>query len=173
MIRSKILVKWALALAVAMVSTFSLSAQKIGYINLSSLIEAMPEYAKMNMQLDSIGKMYQMEIKSMETEYTKKLDEYKKNYTIWAPAIAQTKENELNQMSTNLQTFQQVAQDEFGNAQKKLLEPIVKKAKEIIAQVAKELGYTYVIDSSSEILLVSSPADDLLTPVKKKLGLVK
>ena len=36
---------------------------------------------------------------------------------------------------------------------------------------AKEKGFTYVLDSSQTALLVSPPADDLIAPVKAKLGL--
>ena len=44
-------------------------------------------------------------------------------------------------------------------------------AKKAIAEVAKERGYSYVIDASLGGLLYMPPADNLLNDVKKKLGI--
>ena len=39
-----------------------------------------------------------------------------------------------------------------------------------VVALAKEKGYTYVIDTSQTDLIVSPPADDLMSDVKAKLG---
>jgi hypothetical protein len=38
--------------------------------------------------------------------------------------------------------------------------------------VAKENKYTYIINSIEDIVLYSEPADDILSLVKKKLGIL-
>jgi outer membrane protein len=55
--------------------------------------------------------------------------------------------------------------------QNELLEPMVKKAKKAIEDVAKESGYKQVLDTSSGSVLYNDPADDILNLVKKKLNL--
>ena len=55
--------------------------------------------------------------------------------------------------------------------QNELLEPMVNKAKKAVEDVAKELGYKNVIDSSVGVLLYSDPADDIMAQVKKKMGI--
>jgi outer membrane protein len=42
---------------------------------------------------------------------------------------------------------------------------------EAIKNVAKEKGYSYVLDESTNSLLVAPPGDDLLAAVKAKLGI--
>jgi outer membrane protein len=51
------------------------------------------------------------------------------------------------------------------------LKPIIDKAKKAIEDVAKENGYTYIFDSSVGVLLYYENSDDIMTLVKKKLGL--
>jgi outer membrane protein len=52
-----------------------------------------------------------------------------------------------------------------------LFQPIIKKATDAINGVAKEKGYTYVLDSSAGTILFSTESDDLMPAVKTKLGL--
>ena len=68
-----------------------------------------------------------------------------------------------------LQGYQQQASQLYQQKQTDLMQPIQKKAADIVQNVAKENGYTYVF--LKDALLVSPPADDLLPVVKKKLGL--
>jgi outer membrane protein len=60
-------------------------------------------------------------------------------------------------------------QQMLNEKQQVLLKPIHDKALDIINTVAKENGYTYILDASA--LIVSPPADDILPLVKKKLGI--
>ena len=55
--------------------------------------------------------------------------------------------------------------------EKELLQPIIDRAKQAIAEVAKENGYTYIFDTSAGTLLYQQDSDDILALVKKKLGL--
>ena len=50
--------------------------------------------------------------------------------------------------------------------------PLLKTAQDAIDAVAKANGYTYVLDTSSGIVLVFPDGDDLLPLVKKHLGIL-
>ena len=53
------------------------------------------------------------------------------------------------------------------------MKPIIEKAKNAITVVAKENGYGYVFDASQgSPLLVKPEGDNLMSAVKKKLGIV-
>jgi outer membrane protein len=53
-------------------------------------------------------------------------------------------------------------------AQEKIT-PLKEKALATIKEVAKENGYTYILDANS--VVVGPPGDDLIGLVKKKLGI--
>jgi outer membrane protein len=80
-------------------------------------------------------------------------------------------EEKINGLATRIQTFQQQAQESLQADESKLIEPIIYKAKKAIEQVAKENGYTYVLDTSVGAVLYWEESDNLLNMVKKKLQL--
>ena len=52
-----------------------------------------------------------------------------------------------------------------------MLQPIIDKAKTAIDDVAKEEGYTYVLDSSVGVVLDSVDSNNIISKVKTKLGI--
>ena len=52
-----------------------------------------------------------------------------------------------------------------------LLKPLIDRAKKAIEDVAREGGYTYILDAGSTTVLYSQDSDDIMPQVKKKLGL--
>jgi outer membrane protein len=75
----------------------------------------------------------------------------------------------MQQISYQVQNWQQIAQQAYQSKQQELLAPIYRKVIATINTVAKENGYGYVY--TREALLVAPPADDLLPLVAKKLNL--
>ncbi|MDR1950907.1 MAG: OmpH family outer membrane protein, partial [Bacteroidales bacterium] len=70
------------------------------------------------------------------------------------------------------QEYQQHAEKELETVQASLFNPMIQKAKDAIAEVAKEQKYTYIFDTAnSGILLYYGESDNILEPVKKKLNL--
>ncbi len=49
--------------------------------------------------------------------------------------------------------------------------PVLKQAEEAIKSVAKENGYSYILDTSAGAVLYSQDSDNIAPLVKKKLGL--
>ena len=85
--------------------------------------------------------------------------------------IRTTKEQELSELQQRIQSYQQNAQKTLQEKEAELLQPIIDRAKKAISDVAKENGYTYIFDSSAGTLLYQQDSDDIMSLVKKKLGL--
>jgi outer membrane protein len=66
-----------------------------------------------------------------------------------------------------LQGFEQSYQQQMQQKQEELMAPVAQKANQLIADVAKASGFTYVF--RKEALVVQPDADDLLPLIKKKL----
>jgi outer membrane protein len=84
-------------------------------------------------------------------------------------AQIEIKRKQLGELYLKLQGYQQQAGQLYQQKQQDLMAPIQRKAADIVQNVAKENGYTYVF--LKDALLVSPPADDILPLVKKKLNL--
>ena len=85
--------------------------------------------------------------------------------------IKEIKGREIQDAQKRIQDYREAAEQKVQAKQSELLKPIYDKARKAIEDVAKEKGYGYVIDSSAGMLLVSPAADDILAPVKAKLGI--
>jgi len=169
----KTTLKIALSLVIAaLLGLSNANAQKLGYIDLQELMAAMPEYKTANSDMEKYGKSLEDEMKKMSEEFQKKLGDYQKNMKTMNELVRESKEKELQDMQTRIQEFQQSAQENVRKKEAELLKPIIEKAKEKIALVAKEGGYGYIFDSNTAGFLYKPEGENLINAVKKKMGLL-
>jgi outer membrane protein len=107
----------------------------------------------------------------MNNELQSKSQAYQAARATMTDAVRGAKESELNDLNKRLQDYSNDAKQKVDAKRDELGKPIIDKARAAVAQVAKEKGYTYVINSSQTDLIVSPPGDDMITEVKAKLGL--
>jgi len=168
----KKLLKVALvAVCIISMGNFAKAQTKIAYINFDQLIELMPETKSVRTQLETYNKQFQDQYTSMTGEYQQKAQAYEAQRATMTDAIRTAKESELQDLQKRIQAFQTDAQQKVSTKTNELSKPLFDKARGIISQVAKDKGYTYVINASQTDLIVSPPGDDLLADVKTKMGL--
>lgn len=161
-----------------LVSGKALQAQfKMAYLYADSLFLEMPEKKVADSAIAKVRKIYQDRYERKEKEYVSisneaqgMMDQNGGNPPIGDPKFdllvkdIKALENELREIGQEVQTVVTKKTNE-------LYEPIVKKAKAAIAEVAKEKGYSYVLDASIGTVWYSQPKDNILQAVKKKLGI--
>jgi len=163
----KLLLGAAMALGI-----MSASAQtKIGYINTDELMAIMPEAAKVNAELNEYQTTLQQQGLALQKEADTKRDQYFKDSATFSNSKKEIVRDELVKLYTRLQSYDQEAQEKAQKYAQDKIAPIRTKAMDAIKAVAKEKGYTYVIDDASSVLLVMPPGDDLLPMAKAKLGI--
>ncbi len=150
----------------------SASAQtKIGYINTDELMSLMPEASKINTELNQYQVSLQEMGQTLQIEADKKRDQYFKDSISLSASMKEIRRDELVKLYTRLQTYDQEAQEKAQQYAQSKVGPLKIKALDAIKVVAKEKGYTYVLDEATSTLLVMPPGDDLLPAVKTKLGI--
>lgn len=145
-------------------------AQKIAYVNMQELVAGMPEIKHVNDSLQAVSKDLQAQSTVMQQEYTSKLQDFDKNSKTWSDAVKQVKTSELTDLQSRIQNFNQAAQERYAATQNALLQPVVEKAQKAVGDIAKEKGYSYVIDDSQNILIYKPVGDDVTKAAKAKLG---
>jgi len=160
---------------VLLVATFSMNVQaqaglKIGYLDFQELITLMPGQEEINKKLDEHVSGLQSQLQAMQSEYETKVNDYQAGQATMSDIIKQTKEKEITDLQQRIEAFNQQAQVDIQNKQVELTQPLIDKAKKAIEDVAKENGFTYIINGNEQILLYKS-GTDILPLVKKKLGL--
>ena len=144
---------------------------KLGHIDSNELLKSMPGRDSAQAELQKHGKQLQTTLEGMRTELESKYQAYQADAPNMSDLIKQSKQKELQDMQARIEEFQTNAQKDLQEKEKKLLSPIIDKAKKAIEEVAKENKYTYIFDSGVGVLLYSDSSDDILLLVKKKLGL--
>lgn len=168
----KNLLKVALvAFCMVLMGNFAKAQTKIGYVAIEQLIPLLPEYKTAETALTNANTDWVNQINKLGTEAQNKAKDYEaKKATMTEPAraAAESELQDLQKRYTELQTKAQQDMDAKRDAQ---LQPLLTKLKTAVSTVAKEKGYTYVINTSQTDLLVAPDADNLLASVKLKLGL--
>ena len=150
---------------------FAQAQSKIGYINFEGVVQQMPEFNTVKGQLDIYQKQFIDQLSTMNTELQNKGKEYQAGQEKMTDAMRTTKQAELQDIQKRIQDLQTSAQQQVDSKASELYKPLTEKATAAINAVAKEKGYSYVLNSGQTQLLVSPPADDLTAAVKLKLGL--
>ncbi len=165
---TKVLVLMVLALGIS----FGANAlgQKIGYVDSQSIIDMMPESAKIQQDLQAYYGELQAELQAMATEYQNKLRDYEANSATMSNILRQSKEKEIVDLQGRIQDFQNNAESDFAAKQEELSKPMLDKIKKAIDDVVKAKGMAYVFEKTV-ILSIGDTAIDITADVKAKLGL--
>lgn len=155
----------------APIATF---AQKFGHVNAQAVMESLPEFIKARGDVEVQAKVYDNQLKEMQTEIQKKAEEYDKTQA----TMNDTKRKETEATLQDLyQKFQQAQQDNAQAIQKlqnEKLQPIVTKLQNAIKNVGKAGGYVYIMDLSSGIPYISDTlSKDVTADVKAELNKLK
>ena len=145
----------------------TIAQQKFGHASLEDVVRIMPDIKK----ADSILQKFQKD--SLENALPFYVNEYKRKDSIskaasTPAAIKQQVQQEAAQYLQIIQNWDQYTQGEMQRKQGEVLNPYFSKAFQLINDVAKENGYTWVF--KQDALLVAPQGDDLLPLIAKKLG---
>ena len=162
-------------LMVVVAFSTSVTAQKdakIGHINSNDLLSAMPERTAVQKDLEEYAGQLKVTLDAMRKEYETKVGEFQAKQEVMTDVIKDNKIKEITDLEKRIGEFQQTAEADLQKKEQALLQPIIDKAKTAIDDVAKENGYTYILDSSVGVVLYSVEGDDILPKVKTKLGII-
>jgi outer membrane protein len=150
-------------------NTVDLKQQKIGYINTDELIGVMPEAEKADAELKEYQASLAQQGQDMMNELNNKDSLFVRDSAKLSPSMREIKRNELISLYQRVQNWNQQAQDMYQQEAQKKIAPLRTKAMDAIKLVAKENGYSYILDFNS--VIVGPPEDDVLELVKTKLGI--
>ena len=158
-----------LLIAILLVGTTSVKAQKYGHVNGQEIMMQIPGIDSLQIKLDAFQKELQATGEAMLQEFQTKKDLFDKQAGTMSASVRKVKENELLSLQNNILEFQESAQQDLENKQLELQQPFLDKLIKAIADVAKENGYTYIFDE--RMLLYSEGGANVSVLVKKKLGI--
>ncbi|MBK7440079.1 MAG: OmpH family outer membrane protein [Bacteroidetes bacterium] len=152
-------------------AVFAQAQGKIAYINSQELLVLLPEYKDANTQLSGYAKEFETQYQVYAAEYQKLVNEIQGDPTL-SEVAREAKIQDALMLEQRIQQYEQEINDKIEAKKAELFKPIITSVTETIKTVAKENGYTYVIDNSLAILILAPEGDDILPLVKKKLNIL-
>ena len=161
-----------LGIALFVMSGVAQAQVKIAHVNTAEILDAMPDKAKAEKDLEKYYGELQSQLETMAKEYQAKMQDYEANQATMSNLVKQSKEKEIIDIQNRIQQFQANAEGEFEKKRAELLSPILEKIQNAINAVGKEKGYTYVLDlATGATIFVGDDAVDATKDVKGKLGI--
>jgi outer membrane protein len=168
-----------LVIVFLMLASFGAAAQathnqKIGFADPAYIFSQMPQYKQIENEMKTHSDQLQAQAKAKYADYETKLRAYQQGAATMLDAVRRDKEEELTRLQESIQKFQQDAQASLQKKEADLMGPINAKIGNAIEEVAKEQGYTFIlnpqIQGSIDIVLYGDEKYDISLLVLKKLG---
>jgi outer membrane protein len=140
---------------------------KIAYFSSEAIMKQLPDAQDAQKQLDQFVSDWQHELNKMQDDWKKKFDEYDKRKLIMTDQRKAEAERELRDLDQKIVDYrnQKFGQNgELFNKQNELMKPVQDRVFKAVQDVAKETGYDYVFDKSSDILLMYANEKYDITP---------
>jgi outer membrane protein len=150
------------------------SEQKIGHADWEYIFSHLPEFKAIENELKSYESQLQNQSKAKVQEFNTKYKAYQELPANTPEAIRKDKESELAYLQENIQRFQQDAQTSIQKKQNDLIAPVFTKVGNAIEEVAKENGFSYILNprtlDGGDVLLFTDEKYNISELVLKKLG---
>ena len=159
-------------LAIAVILPMSAFAQKFGVADLDAIVQAMPEFAQMNAQIEEASKKYESELGKLTEELNKLFAEYQSiaEDPNTPDAIKQRRMSEIQERDQKVQQFKSTAYQDLERLSQQLSQPIQQKMMEAVQSVGADGDFTFIFPNGSAIYQGSNVIN-VTDLVKAKLGL--
>ena len=144
---------------------------KIGVINVTEVIQKLPEYNEAQTKFVETSKRYEDELAKLNEELKRKYDDLQNMPQDELETIRERKVREFQEYQVKIQQFTQTADQELAKVQQELMAPIEKKVQDAISSVGQEGNFSLIQPLESSLILYhAAPVLDITNDVKAKLG---
>lgn len=147
---------------------------KVGFADVDYIFGQMPEAKQIETELKSMETQLRNNLDAKVKEFQTKLADYQKNQSTMLDAVRANTERELQMLQDNLTKLQQDAQTTIQNKNTQLMQPVYDKVGKAIDAVAKENGFTLIINQQIgglDVVLYGDENADVSDLVLKKMGI--
>jgi outer membrane protein len=138
---------------------------KIGTVDMQKALQTVESGKKAKSQLEKEFNAKKKEVQTEEASIRKMGEELEKQSLVMNEEAKNKKRSELQQRIMKLQEGTARSQAELQQKERDLTKPIIDKLRQIIAELAKQKGYSVVLEKNENTVLFSQEKDDLTQQV--------
>lgn len=166
--------KVLLILILATVTTFTINAQKIAFVDTEYILNNIPAYENALKQIDKLAEKWQKEIASEYQDIDRMYRDYQNQSVMFTDNMKQRKEEEIINREKAVKELQKAKFGQEGELFKKrqeLIEPIQQKIYNAVNRIAKNMDLDFIFDKSAGgNMLFANPRYDRSDDVLESLG---
>lgn len=148
-----------LIIMLMLIAPMAVMAQKFGKVNTQTIMQALPDVAKANGEMEALQKQKENDLKAMQEEFQRKADEYEKGQSTMNATAKEQKQTELQTLQQKIQQAYQDGQTELQKKSSELMQPIVAKIRAAIEAVGKAGNYTFIFEDGAAIYTGTTVVD--------------
>jgi outer membrane protein len=158
----------------ALVFTFSVSAQRFGYVDSNFILESIPEYQKKQQELNEISVQWQSEIEKMYTEIDRMYKDFQAEQILLTDDMKRKRENQIIEKEKEAKEKQKQRfgfQGDLFQKRQEFTKPIQDKIYAAIKEIADARGYAVIFDKAGSLtMLYTSEKYDMSEDILDALG---
>jgi outer membrane protein len=147
------------------ITSFGQTTLKIGYVDITKIMDALPAKDSAAAVLEKESKEMQSTYDEMTTVYNKLFDDYQKEQSKLSDIVKKTREAELLDKEKRIQEFGQNATSSLQKRNSELIQPIMDKILKAIDKVAGENSFTYILDVSKGAVVYTAKDSQNINPL--------
>lgn len=155
-----------IVLSMLMTASFAQAEAKVGYIDMQKAIQSTSAGKKAKTELEGDFNKKKKELEKKEADLKKMGEDLEKKKSVLSEDALNKKQAEFQEEMLKYRDVVGKSQIEIQKKERELTAPILEKMKKTIAKLAKEKGYTMVIENS-QMVLYATPEADLTDEVVK------
>lgn len=160
-------------LAVLLLATVTVQAQRFAYVDVEKILESISDYKAAQSTLDQAASKWKQEIAAKYSEIDELYRSYQAEQVLLSEKAKQQREEEIVNREKEARKFQK---DKFGpegelfQKRQQLVKPIQDKVYAAIEQYALDRGFDFIFDQSGGVgILYANPKNDKTDDVIKRL----
>jgi outer membrane protein len=147
--------------------------QKFGYVDSKIILETIQDAKDAQATLDNFVQKWKLELQALNDSLVILKEDYERKKLILTEKVRQQMEEDIKKQENKINEFKQQKfgeRGEYFQKQSELMKPVQDRVFKAIQDVAREGGYDFVIDRSSQLMLLyMNDKYDLTQKVIKKL----
>ncbi|MEN0059000.1 MAG: OmpH family outer membrane protein [Bdellovibrio sp.] len=158
--------KSLIVLSLLMTASLAQAEAKFGFVDMQKAIQASSAGKKAKTELEGDFNKKKKELEKKEADLKKMGEDLEKKKSVLSEEALAKKQAEFQDEMLKYRDVVGKSQLEIQKKERELTAPILEKMKKVIAKIAKEKGYSLVLENS-QMVLYSTPEADLTDEVIK------
>lgn len=148
-----------IALGLLLAASFANAESKIGYVDMQKAIQTTAAGKKAKAELESEFNKKKKDLEKKEADLKKMGEDLEKKKSVLSEDALGKKQAEFQDEMLKYRDIVGKSQVEIQKKERELTAPILDKMKKVIAKLAKEKGFTVVLENSQMVLYAVPEAD--------------